>query len=303
VQEYGSVYESTTCDEHDDYDEAGGLRAWHTGMATALWPSYAHVYAPNTAAASSSGGLVLPHTAATTGDLLPTGSARAGAAARMLRATHSEFGGGSAAAAAGSAGADTALARSSAGLRGLHALPPSAVGAAMGASRGHSMMLPTVYEAQQPPQQQQGLGQEGLGRPPLPVHAAGGAAAVLSPCSLSGADLAASSSSAAACSSGGRAATIHMMAAARGGIGRVVFRSRSTNSLHHSGRHRPRSAGSTSSSGGSSSTAGTAAMLRPWSAGAEGRESLEAHAASLEPGQASSQSAAVAEQFKPQNGS
>lgn len=300
------MYESTTCDEHDDYDEAGGLRAWHTGMATALWPSYAHVYAPNTAAASSSsGGLVLPHAAVTAGDLLPTGSARAGAAAHALRATHSEFGGGSAAAAAGSSGAAAALAGSSAGLRGLHALLPSAAGAAMGASRGHSMMLPTVYESQQSqqPQQQQGPGQEELGRPPLPVHTAGGGpAGVLSPQS-SGADSTTSSSSAAASSSGGgRVATMHTMAGARGGMGRVVFRSRSTNSLHHSGRHRPRSAGSTSSSGGSSNTAATAAVLRPWSAGAEGRASLEAHAASLGPGQASSEALAVAVQPQSQKG-
>ncbi|KAF8059755.1 LPA1 [Scenedesmus sp. PABB004] len=37
---YGSVAESTTADEHDDDDPdpAPGLRAWHGGMARALWP-------------------------------------------------------------------------------------------------------------------------------------------------------------------------------------------------------------------------------------------------------------------------
>mgnify|MGYP001807335315 CR=1 FL=1 len=32
LQEYGSVYESTTCDEYDDFDKAGGLMACHINM-------------------------------------------------------------------------------------------------------------------------------------------------------------------------------------------------------------------------------------------------------------------------------
>ena len=36
--------ESTTCDEHDDFDEGLGLRAWNAGMARALWPNNSRNY-------------------------------------------------------------------------------------------------------------------------------------------------------------------------------------------------------------------------------------------------------------------
>lgn len=60
LTEYGSMAESTTCDEHDDdeHELMGhvGLRAWNAGMARALWPSYHHVYNTN----SSSSGALAP---------------------------------------------------------------------------------------------------------------------------------------------------------------------------------------------------------------------------------------------------
>ncbi len=33
------MYESTTCDEHEEHEEEG-LRAWNLGMTRALWPKY-----------------------------------------------------------------------------------------------------------------------------------------------------------------------------------------------------------------------------------------------------------------------
>ncbi|WIA21771.1 hypothetical protein OEZ85_000930 [Tetradesmus obliquus] len=66
LQDYGSMNESTTCDEHDDEEhELLGLRAWNAGMARALWPSYSHVYnagqpQPAAAAPAAAGGVMSP---------------------------------------------------------------------------------------------------------------------------------------------------------------------------------------------------------------------------------------------------
>lgn len=269
------MYESTTCDEHDDFDEAGGLRAWNAGMATALWPSYAHVYAPHTAAAAaatnSSNGLASSSTGSRL-TLLAVGTS----GVRVLRPTVSDLSGPGDNAAGGASssssspgvlsGADTVLQHTAAaGSGALMRLSPRGAAAAVGAGRTHT--LPTVYESQQPPQgwqqQQQALPRQGtgaLGRPPLPVSHAGGGGGVLSPRSSSGAH-----SAGAHGVSGSR---VGIGAVGRGPSGRHVRRSKSSSGsrLHQRmGRQQP---------GGGD--VGSSGMLRQWSADVEVHRSPEA---------------------------
>jgi len=138
--------ESTTCEEHGDYDEhdfmgASGLRAWNGGMARALWPSYSHVYAPTLV---GSNGAALPAVftsegrgSASTQSAVPTSNSSSSSISR-LNGQSAVFAGSAAAAGllrlSGSGGSSSGPS----GL-GLGHLPTYAAGAG----------LPTVYEVQQ----------------------------------------------------------------------------------------------------------------------------------------------------------
>jgi len=138
--------ESTTCDEHDDYDEhdfmgASGLRAWNGGMARALWPSYSHVYAPTLV---SSNGAALPAVftsggrgSASTQSAVPTSNSSSSSASRLN---------GQSAVFAGSAAAAGLLRLSGSGGSGSG---PSGVGVGHPPTYAVGAGLPTVYEVQQ----------------------------------------------------------------------------------------------------------------------------------------------------------
>lgn len=246
--------ESTTCDEHDDYDEhdfmgASGLRAWNGGMARALWPSYSHVYAPTLV---SSNGAAVPAAFAGSGrgsasaqGAVPTSNSSASSTSRLN---------GQSAVFAGSAAAAGLLRLSGSGGPGSG---PSGVGVghtAYAAGAG----LPTVYEVQQDSlhalvdvlQQENGTAAAAPG-------VAVGAGSTQSPI---------------------------RSGAVRGMQGRYIRRSRSSSgiggSLQYSARHRV----------GTAAGAGVG-MARQWSGGVEARSTGQECQAAPEPSSAANAAA------------
>jgi hypothetical protein len=143
LQDYGSMNESTTCDEHDDEDhELLGLRAWNAGMARALWPSYSHVYnpsqaqpaaAPAAAAGVVAGSAISPGTSRGAEEAI----ARAGSSQRMVRAQSAGAAAAAPAAGLGSAALLGPGQPQQAQLRSRPWLGGSSIGSSSSSSRGY----------------------------------------------------------------------------------------------------------------------------------------------------------------------
>lgn len=194
-------------------------------MATALWPSYSHVYAPGAAAAAAAGSGSGAPAATSTGSRVVLSAGAAGR--RVLRPTQSEVP--AAAAAAGSSSSCSGSGGNNVAAAGLLRLSPRAAAGMHGG-------LATVYEWQRPQQQQSsrpwsGGRDGGMGRPPLPGSHLG----LLSPRSSS---------------SSGSAQGVRHIRRSLSSSGATGAGGHNQHHGHHAGSRRPGSGGSNSSSRG-----------------------------------------------------